>query len=92
MEQSGKLGGAEREIVDTLLETKAVNFEAIGSALAKYGPRAAVTLDGDDVFCLTMKIFLRVFRPIPYRNPWPWGGEFEDLAKLRESIGGELSG
>lgn len=91
MEESAKLGGAEREIVDALLETKAVDFEAIGATLAKFGPQAAVRLDGEDVFCLTMRIFLRVFRPIPYRTPW-LANELEDLARLRESIGGELRG
>ena len=92
MEQKAKGGGIDREIVNTLLETNAVNFDAIGSALAKFGPRAAVSFEGEDIFCLTMKVFLRVFRPIPYRTSFPIGGEFEELGKLRESIGGELTG
>jgi len=31
----------EQEIVDAFIETKAVNFDAIGSIIAKYGSRAA---------------------------------------------------
>jgi hypothetical protein len=33
----------EQEIVDAFIETKAVNFDAIGKIIAKYGARAAKT-------------------------------------------------
>ena len=32
-----------REVVEALVSTKAVNFEAVGSILSKYGARAAVS-------------------------------------------------
>jgi len=31
------------EVVEALVESKAINFEAIGNVLSKYGSRAAVT-------------------------------------------------
>jgi hypothetical protein len=33
----------EQELVDALIDTKAINFEAIGSIISKYGARAAKT-------------------------------------------------
>lgn len=36
----------QREVVDALIESRAVDFEAVGSVLAKYGERAARTGDG----------------------------------------------
>jgi hypothetical protein len=53
---------AEREVVTALLETKAVNFEALGSIVAQHGARATLHFDGEDVFCGTMRRFIRVFR------------------------------
>lgn len=35
-----------REVVEALVSSKAVNFEAIGSVLSKYGARAAITGEG----------------------------------------------
>ena len=35
----------QKEVVEALVSSKAVNFEAVGSVLAKYGARAA--LNGD---------------------------------------------
>ena len=43
----------EQEIVDALIETKAVNFEAIGSIVAKYGARAAKS--GTDLVTIVNK-------------------------------------
>jgi hypothetical protein len=80
-----KLSESEREIVTTLLDSAAVNFEAIGTALAKHGPSAVVALDGEEVFCGSMRRYVRVYRLAGEQAP------LEDLAKLRE-IGTELGG
>jgi len=53
---------AERQIVTALIETNAVNFEALGAVLAKNGASATLNLDGEDWFCGTMRRFIRVFR------------------------------
>lgn len=34
-----------KEVVDALVSSKAINFEAVGSILAKFGARAATTGD-----------------------------------------------
>ena len=53
---------AERQIVTALIETKALDFKALGDVFAKHGPSATFALDGEDVFCGTMRRFIRVFR------------------------------
>jgi hypothetical protein len=34
-----------REVVDALVKTKAINFDAVGNILSKFGSRAALTGD-----------------------------------------------
>ena len=82
----------DREVVQNLLDTGAVNFEAIGAALAKHGPRAALIRedDGWENFCLTMKIFIRLYRHPPIFSQAAGKLEVEELAKLREAISREL--
>jgi hypothetical protein len=60
------LSERERQIVKTLTETKAVEFDAIGRALAQFGPTAAFDFDYEPIFCGTMRYFVHV-----YRNPFP---------------------
>jgi hypothetical protein len=38
VKQREELSGLERDVVSALIETKAVNFEALGAAIAKFGP------------------------------------------------------
>jgi hypothetical protein len=75
----------ERQIVTRLIESKGVNFEAIGAALAKFGPSALVNLNGEDVFCGTMRRFVRMYR---LRDEL---ADCENLAELRQ-VGSELRG
>jgi hypothetical protein len=82
---------AEREIIKSLLDSKTVDFQAIGNAVAKYGPTATTTLEGWEVFCLTMKIFIRIFRPVPFRSAGT-ALEMEELGRMRETINKELKG
>jgi hypothetical protein len=76
----------DRELVAELIDSGAVNFEAIGAAVAKFGPSAALDGWGDDWFCGTMRLFIRL-----YRLPGPLG-PLGDLGALREEIGQELRG
>jgi len=69
---------AERQIVTALIESQAVNFEALGTALAKYGANATLQLDGEDWFCGTMRRFIRVYRLADNVLP-----ALETLAELR---------
>lgn len=50
------------EIVKKLLDTKAVDFNAIGKMVAELGPAVAVAEEPWDVFCGTMRTFIRVYR------------------------------
>lgn len=81
-----KVNRKEREFVQTLLDTKAVNFDAIGSAIAKFGPSIALTADGEDNFCWTMRRFI-----IFFRRPGPWT-RLEELEALREELGADIHG
>ena len=76
----------DRELVAELIDSGAVNFEAIGAAVAKYGPSAALDGWGDDWFCGTMRLFIRL-----YRLPGPFG-PLGDIGALREQVGQELRG
>jgi len=56
----------EREIVRTLTETKAVDFDAIGRVFAQFGPTAAFDLDYEPTFCGTMRFYVHLYRfPFP---------------------------
>jgi hypothetical protein len=85
-EEQTKVVESEREILKALIDSGAVNFEAIGAALAKFGPRAALSYDGYDNFCLTMKNYVQVYRFSHPSQP----RDLADLAKLREMVGSEL--
>jgi hypothetical protein len=52
----------EREIVKMLTETKAVDFDAIGKAVAKFGPTAALDFDYEPWFCGTMRFYVHLYR------------------------------
>ncbi len=46
----------EQELVNAFIESKAVDFEAIGGIIARYGARAALT--GTDLTAMVTKNFL----------------------------------
>jgi hypothetical protein len=78
------LSGNDREVVAALIETKAIDFEAVGGALASFGPTLALDGDLEDFFCGTMRYFVRVFRPWPTAVN-PNVGDFSGLnAELRD--------
>lgn len=46
----------QREIAEALISTKAINFDAVGSIIAKYGARA--TINGDVLgFVINHRVF-----------------------------------
>ncbi len=60
-------GISHQEIVKNLLDTKAVDFAAIGKAFAELGPAIAVADEPWEGFCGTMRIFIhlyKVFTPV----------------------------
>jgi hypothetical protein len=77
----------DRAIVKSLIDSGAVNFEAIGATLAQFGPTAFFNLDYEDGFCGTIRRFVSV-----YRLPDPKVSQVADLAALRREVAGETEG
>ncbi len=71
-----------KQIVKKLLETKAVDFSAIGKVIGDVGPSLALSdYDGEDRFCGTMRFFIRV---MVLHNP---GIPVENLGALGANAG-----
>jgi len=86
IKDQGKLAGMDREVVQALLDSGAVNFKAIGEAVGKFGPSIVLNGDGEDNFCWTMRLFIRIFK-----RPTPWG-ELDELGELRKHAAPEIRG
>lgn len=70
-----------QEVVKKLLDTKAVDFNAIGKAVAELGPSRAVLDEPWEEFCGTMRIFVRLYRINGPQTP------VENLGQLRGVAG-----
>ena len=68
-----------RQIVKQLLESKAVDFNAVGRVVAEVGPSLSLAEEPGDFFCGTNRIFFHVYRVF---NP---GGPVENLGELAAS-------
>lgn len=51
-----------QQIVKKLIDSKAVDFGAIGKAVAELGPSLAMADEPWENFCGTMRVFIRVYR------------------------------
>lgn len=76
-----------QEIVKKLIDTKAVDFKAIGQTFAEVGPGLALSDEPWETFCGTMRIFIRVFI---IRGPI-FENQLENLADLR-TVSGAMKG
>lgn len=54
-----------KEIVTKLLNSKAVDFTAIGKMVAELGPALAVAEEPWEGFCGTMRYFIHIYRVTP---------------------------
>jgi hypothetical protein len=72
----------QREVVEALVATKAVDFDAVGSVLAKYGARAALT--GDTFGAL---VHWRVFDICIPPDPWQARGPELEHAIVAQTKG-----
>ncbi len=68
-----------QDVVRRLLESKAVDFGAIGKTFAELGPAMALADEPWEGFCGTMRIFIRIFI---IRGPGPFGNPVENLGQL----------
>ena len=50
-----------QDVVKRLLDSKAVDFKAIGNVVAELGPVISMADEPWESFCLTMRIFIRIF-------------------------------
>ncbi len=68
-----------QDVVKKLLDTKAVDFKAIGEAVATMGPSLSLADEPWDGFCGTMRTFVHVYvLPGVHTNPG-----VENLGALR---------
>jgi hypothetical protein len=74
-----------QDLVKKLLDTKSVDFAAIGKVVAEVGPALSLADEPWEGFCGTMRYFVRIF----IINPFP--GPVENLPGLRAAAG-ELKG
>jgi len=58
-----------RQIVRQLLESKAVDFNAIGKVVAEVGPSLSLAEEPGDFFCGTNRIFIHIYRVFNPGNP-----------------------
>jgi hypothetical protein len=78
------LGDPHRLIVESLIDTKAVDFDAIGRAVAEFGPDIArQARKGENWFISVYSNFIRIYVLLT-------GATLADLAALRE-MGTELN-
>ena len=68
-----------RQIVKQLLESKAVDFNAVGRVVAEVGPGLSLAEEPGDYFCGTNRIFFHIYRVF---NP---SGPIESLGELAAS-------
>lgn len=73
-----------RQIVRQLLESKAVDFSAIGKVVAEVGPALSLAEEPGDFFCGTNRIFIHIYRVFGPDNPVENLGELAaNSAELR---------
>jgi hypothetical protein len=66
----------QQEVVQALIESKAVDFEAAGSVLSKYGARAALEGSGL-VFKVDKRFIPDLCIPVDFERPGRFGLEAE---------------
>jgi hypothetical protein len=70
-----------QQIVKKLIDSKAVDFGAIGKAVTELGPSLAMSDDPWENFCGTMRRFIVLYRLRDVANP------VENLAELSKVAG-----
>jgi len=72
-----------QEIVKAALESKAVDFGAIGKLVAELGPSVSLADEPWEGFCGTMRYFIHIF----IINPGNPGSTVENLGGLQGATG-----
>jgi hypothetical protein len=72
-----------QDIVKKALDSKAVDFSAIGKLVAELGPAVSLADEPWEGFCGTMRFFIRFY----VINPFGGGVTVENLGALRGATG-----
>lgn len=75
-----------QEIVKRALDSKAVDFAAIGKIVAELGPSMAMADEPWEGFCGTMRFFIRFYIHRPYPFPGPIG-PLDQMKDIGQDIG-----
>lgn len=70
---------SHQDVVKKLLDTKSVDFAAVGKAVAELGPALAVADEPWEGFCGTMRTFFHCY----IINVYGGGSTVENLGELR---------
>ena len=70
-----------QDLVKKLIESKAVDFKAIGQAIGEVGPSAALADEPWEIFCGTMRGFIHLYRIREVGSPVENLGELQGIAK-----------
>lgn len=89
MEQGKRLTDAEREVLNALVDSKAVDFEAVGKALATLGPnyiKRAADTGGKDIFIEIVTSFICLLELPPLPDGGPIIARVRELQKIAEDL------
>lgn len=70
-----------KQLVKKLLDSKAVDFNAIGKVIAEVGPSLSLADEPGDFFCGTNRIFVHIYRVVNPVVP------VEELGQLAANAG-----
>jgi hypothetical protein len=82
---------SHQEIVKAVLDSKAVDFAAVGKLVAQLGPTISLADEPWENFCGTMRMFIRIYILNPPHSFPPYWNTLAELGQLRE-VAGELKG
>ncbi len=75
-----------RQIVQSFLDSKAVDFAAAGKVIAELGPSVSLMDEPGDFFCGTMRAFFHCYRLGPGTLGPVFANPIEDLGALRRTV------
>jgi hypothetical protein len=82
------LDSNEREIVSKILESKAIDFQALGAVIGEVASDMIFRLDGEEGICGTMRRFVRVMW---LNNPVAQLEQLEELQQVVSELHGGLT-
>lgn len=75
-----------KDITKTVIDSKVINFDALGKMVAQLGPQVVFNDDPWENFCGTMRYFIRIFRLPPIGPRIPELDRLERLEGLDQKL------